>query len=202
MKPRHPCWEPPLISLSDVPLCGLRVSSDRSMRPWPSWNWSTSSTAAWPERTAPTRPAAWNIWSTKATRDGTTCRSASPPSCADSRSILRLLCSLEARRTGSGRLYTVLGRSLSDFVRLGWQEIEVSSVNLYGKKLQGSGCSLRKWLSRRTLELTVPSQHVFVGFFTFILFFSHPAFHWPAGGVWDCTGQHPGVADRDGFAAH
>ena len=38
------------------------------------------------------------------------------------------------------------------------------------------------------------------GFFTCVLF--SPAFHWPAGGVRDGTGQHSGVADGDGSAAH
>lgn len=64
----------------------------------------------------------------KATRDGTTCKSASALSCADSRSLLCHLGSSGAQRTGSGHSNTILRHKHSDSVREGWQEGELGLV--------------------------------------------------------------------------
>lgn len=62
--------------------CYFRPSNGKCMKVWHSWNWLINSTAAWPEKTALTLLAASNRWSMKGTRDGTTYKSESLPSCA------------------------------------------------------------------------------------------------------------------------
>lgn len=109
-KPRDITQSPARLSHTDSLLCGPRLSSGKSTRAWPSSSWSTSSTAAWPERIAPTLRAASSRWSTEATSDGMTYRSASPPSCADSRLLLSLVWYLEAR----GPAQTVVWHALGD----------------------------------------------------------------------------------------
>lgn len=110
-KPRDITQSPARLSHTDSLLCGPRLSSGKSMRAWPSSSWSTSSTAAWPERIAPTLRAASSRWSMEAIRDGMTYRSVSPPSCADSRLLLSLVWYLEARGPAQAVVWHALGDS-------------------------------------------------------------------------------------------
>lgn len=169
--PPDPLWPP----LTDVLLCGRRLCSGRCTRAWRSWNWSTSSTAAWPARTARTRPAAWSRGFTTATRDGTACKSVSPPSCAGSRSLLCRLWGSEAQGTGWGRWNLILRRNLSDFVRWGWQEgcpgliytMRIAGLSLLIEKMTfrktvGSGSTMCMWDSFLFLLFSFHIKH-FIG---------------------------------------